>query len=128
MDDFHFLYRTVDLHGAVSRWSEVVLAGARRWHCFVWNPERRLRKSLFDMIVSLSRHVSVSSQLALISVPYISLLLIAESRAVSPTVRFVQFTILVKSKSRLDEPATVLFVSRLHPVAASDVQNLSPST
>ncbi|MFN0051095.1 MAG: hypothetical protein ACKV0T_02830 [Planctomycetales bacterium] len=110
--DFHLLFRDELPGGAVTNWQEIPLAEHRRWHDFLWNPQRRLKKVLFDSFGTLSRDLLRGSNLQL-SVPYLVLLsYVAQYPRLYPCVR-TQFALMVSSPADPDaEPVEILMSER----------------
>jgi hypothetical protein len=71
--DFHLLYRDELPGGQVTAWREIPLAEERRWHDWLWNPERRLKKVVFDAFSSLTQVVKLEADVRL-SIAYLVLL------------------------------------------------------
>jgi len=116
MDDFYLLYRTASRTGVVSDWREIVLSRRGSWFAMIWNPERRLKKAQFDMIVSLARHTADHPDSVLLSVPYVSLLTVAEREARASDAERVQFSVFLRSVSNPHEAIDLLFASDFHPI------------
>ncbi|WP_406346703.1 hypothetical protein [Streptomyces sp. NBC_00648] len=114
--NLYLLYRDVFPDGTVGNWT--MLHGMDRfkspWSC-AWNPTKRLRKALFDVITSLRMESEVDERRHLIklSTPYL-LLLHHISSIPRPTGAIAtQFLIM---QSHADQPALPIFTSELHPL------------
>jgi hypothetical protein len=57
--DFHLLLRDRLLNGSVTAWKELPVNPERHWWNFIWNPERRQRKSFLDLAVELTHLAAV---------------------------------------------------------------------
>lgn len=73
MFDLQLLYRDHLSHPMYSAWHHVVLAPPRALHNIFWNPGRRVRKALFDLVVSL-RAVPQTEEALRISIPYLAIM------------------------------------------------------
>jgi hypothetical protein len=71
--DYHLLYRDKFDDGSLSPWTEVPLTDPRKLHSWIWNPEKRTKKVLADVVQMLIRIVAegnVPQSTILLSTPY----------------------------------------------------------
>ncbi|WP_055714048.1 hypothetical protein [Streptomyces torulosus] len=114
--NLYLLYRDVFPDGTVGNWT--MLHGMDRFKSpssCVWNPTKRLRKTLFDLITSLQMESEDEGRRHLIklSAPYL-LLIHHVSSIPRPTGAIAtQFLIM---QSHIDQPAHPIFTSELHPL------------
>jgi hypothetical protein len=111
--NFYLLYRDRDSGGGVTPWQ--VLHGMDRergrW-TFIWNPNRRLRKALHDLITSLPFDLyKTHPHLFKLSMPYLVIISHVAALPRMPSTSETQFMIM---KKYLDEPAELVFCSELH--------------
>ena len=113
--DFHLLYRDKFSNGAVGVWQEVPpFTAHRHWMSAIWNPEKRIKKALYDLTltIALSKPVAqVDAAWIKLSVPYLLLANYVSSLDRPFSVSATQFLLMQSSPG--DAPA-VLFVSDLH--------------
>jgi hypothetical protein len=115
--DFHLLVRSTTQNGEFSRWLELTSVPGRRWWNCLWNPDRRVRKALFDHATTLARESQACSLTALqISIPYLVLLNHATAVIAPLGASQVQFLIAMSSGTCSTEDARPLFLSQVHQV------------
>lgn len=114
--DLHLLFRTVTVDGNSSIWREVGPQGARPLRSAIWNPERRVRKALFDIVVSLSKEAEESSAHIQASVPYIALLSIVVGIGREADTHKIQYCVLERCYLAPTAMPSVIFCSYLHRV------------
>jgi hypothetical protein len=116
--DYHMLVRVRGPAGQLSAWRDAT-PSQRRWWNFLWNPDRRTRKALHDLVTDLLEKSRTSSARATqVSVPYLALLNRAMAAAGScEEGSHVQFVIAISKGTLSSEPAGPAFASSLHPMA-----------
>jgi hypothetical protein len=73
--DPHLLYRDRLADGALTSWTEIPLIEPRRWQHVVWNPLRRDKKALFDVVQLLNLQFQQTAPEAIVlTIPYLLLL------------------------------------------------------
>ena len=115
--DFHLLHRDQSMDGVIQDWVEYSVPYERDWRSSIWNPDRRLRKSVLDISHHLSTFVSRDAGAATIqvSIPYLLLLnYVSCLPRSSGTAQTTQFSILASSHEGFDSPPQVLFASGFH--------------
>ena len=130
--DYHMLVRVRNPAGQFSAWRDAT-PSQRRWWNFLWNPDRRTRKALHDLVTRLLDESKTSSARATqVSVPYLALLNRAMAAAGSSEEpgegSHVQFLIAISKGTLSNEPAGPAFVSSLHPVHDGGSARLAPSS
>lgn len=113
--DVFLLHRNTHSDGAVGVWRTISGMDAFRspWS-FAWNPDKRMRKTLYDAIVTLSstpREKSTEQLLLQLSTPYLLLLNHVASLARTSDATGVQFAIMESEPG--GQPRLVL-ASELH--------------
>lgn len=116
--DYHLLFRDVYADGGVTSWAEVKVAEERAWWNFVWNPDRRGRKALFDAVtelaVTLADARAAQGRVAVEgSIPYLTLLNQISALPRLGTPERTQFLVLSSSAAAASEPQ-VVYLSELH--------------
>jgi hypothetical protein len=119
--DYHLLVRVRGPAGQLGAWRDAI-PSQRRWWSFLWNPDRRTRKALHDLVTRLlDESKTCSARATQVSVPYLALLNRAMAAAGSSEEpgegSHVQFLIAISKGTLSSEPAAPVFVSSLHPVA-----------
>lgn len=102
--------------GSISNWQEVVWQHPRTWPRWLFNPSRRVRKALFDMVAVFQQEQPETShqRQLMLSVPYLVWLNVCQSRSLDyPTSERSQFTVLGFEGSK-DEDPHPLVVSEFH--------------
>lgn len=111
--DFYFLYRDRLRDGAVTDWTEIQ-AARRRWWNMAWNPGRRQRKALFDIVTALAARAQETTDVTIqVSLPYLALLNYVSRLPRSAASESTQFIVMQTDADAPDEPRAV-FMSRLH--------------
>lgn len=74
--DYHLLYRDQKEDGTISGWVEIPMVEERKPLSFIWNPEKRSKKILLDVTMSLIQTSQGlgQSKVLIISLPYLILL------------------------------------------------------
>jgi hypothetical protein len=97
-------------------WTELSLVAPRRWHHFVWNPERRAKKALLDFVAALMATIRATGTEGVeITTPYLALLLYVTTvveRAAAPAL--TQFLLLDHDGSAGPDEFVPMFLSRAH--------------
>jgi hypothetical protein len=115
--DYYLLYRDELAEGFVDDWREISLCDDRRpWH-FVWNPQKRPKKALFDLVTSLMGEVALNRTDAIqLSVPYLALLTYVSSLRRACSTRATQFVLMIRDETRSSPVPTPIFLSGMHPL------------
>lgn len=118
--DVHLVVRDVGEEGCAA-WVEVAVpptSAAGRW---IWNPEKHLRKALFDTVDALGgvqRTTADSPRSIILSAPYIRLLRWAMGpEPVQDGVTGRQFAIVTTQAHGPQQGVAVRFLSEIHPLA-----------
>ncbi|MBB3222288.1 hypothetical protein [Pseudoduganella umbonata] len=111
--NLYLLYRDRCADGSLTPWLILhAMDHDRDWYTFIWNPDRRLRKALHDLITSLPYPLNETDpQLFKLTTAY---LLIISHLAALPRIADSRETQFLVMKKYLDEPCQVLFCSELH--------------
>lgn len=114
--DFHLLYRDQLPDGVLTSWREIPLGQQRRWHDFLWNPRRRLKKALFDAAGGIKRKSAREDGPDVrITVPYLLLLTyVSGLPRIYPAVK-TQFLVMASTPAAAESEPVVLLYSDLHP-------------
>lgn len=74
--DYHLLYRDQLTGGDLSPWSEIALTEGRKLHSACWNPEKRSKKVLSDVVQMLIETSAAlqAPQHVILSTPYVLVL------------------------------------------------------
>jgi hypothetical protein len=110
--DYVLMYRHRTREGYWTYWKEYRLPPRRAHVMTLWNPWRRYRKALFDLVVWLAEESSTGGSRVRISIPYVMLLTAVAAVATERPMRAVQFSVLKASPSVPDPE--VLMVSDVH--------------
>jgi hypothetical protein len=118
--DYHLMVQR--FYGDDGRpWCEQPLADRRTWMGAIWNPEKRNRKALADLVRSMTRAMSGMEQDTLwrvqYSVPYIALLSYLSAAAAAEGASHVRFMILESEGFYFQREPWPVFLSARHAVA-----------
>lgn len=117
--DYHLMFRAILKNKEITDWREAPsLQEKRRVYTFFWNPQKKLQKSLNDLVQELlmfSQAANYESQIHL-SIPYLHILNYVSSFPFDTKTEKIQFMIL--SSSRMSEHK-VVFVSSNHRLPES---------
>ena len=75
--DYHLIYRDRNTDGSVTEWRELEMTETRKPFGFVWNPEKRGKKVLSDVVYSIAGSIpgaNESDHVIMLSIPYLILL------------------------------------------------------
>jgi hypothetical protein len=113
--NFYLLYRDRCADGSMTPWLVLHEMDSKRHRfSFIWNPNRRLRKALHDLITSLPYELyTKNSDLFKLTMPY---LIILNHITCLPRVLDSQETQFLIVEKYIDEPAQMLFCSELHRI------------
>ena len=131
--DYFLLYRDYyDAAADSAPWREVrTLGPARRRHAWLWNPEKLVSKSVFDMIQALALEsrgmcrgaCAGSERLLQLSVPYLHLLSYISNVPRWPTPRATQFMIM--RRESISQKQEVMLVSAVHETNTLEYDSLT---
>jgi hypothetical protein len=115
--DYHLLYRIQTEVGEFGAWREVTLDPQRRWSNIIWNPERRERKALFDLVTTLAQESQHCGEKAIqVSVPYLVFLNHVSRLLPNAMWLRVQFMVMISHGTLTSEQPRTLFISQVHKV------------
>lgn len=113
--DFHLLFRDELPGGGITPWREIPITQGRRWHDWLWNPERRLKKVVFDSFSALTQVVTQKADVRL-SVPYLVLLnYVSNYPRLYPATK-TQFMLMMSTPADPDQEPVEVIVSDRHPL------------
>jgi hypothetical protein len=119
---YHLLlfYRDEYEDGKVTNWKRLPFSEQRKWWHFLWNPQKRLNKSFFDVFKDLMDHIKISTDQEFLigSVPYIILLNHISHLYHDPFAVNTQFAIFKKEAGVSD--MDLLFLSFVHELERDD--------
>ncbi|HWV75132.1 MAG TPA: hypothetical protein VN040_25610 [Pseudosphingobacterium sp.] len=111
--DYYLYYRVFSEHSD-SCWRSVSFGQGRKWYAFLWNPNRRDRKSLFDLCQMLVSTSSTKQDELVYSMPYLLLLNHVNHLCTNDIGEYVQFAIgrivPIEDEGRL----SIAFISNSH--------------
>lgn len=106
--DYHLLFRDELPNGARTPWREIPLTRDRRWFHAFWNPERRLKKTVFDAAGAIAVELRAGSPDVRLSVGYLHLMnFVTAYRRVYPF-RSTQFLLMVSTPAHDTEPLEII--------------------
>ena len=113
--DYHLLYRDRDANGRITDWREVSNPDGRPWWSFLWNPEKRPRKALFDVAQSCTLIArATDAELLPGTFPYLVLLNHVSSLYRPNPARDTQFLIMYSHGTQSKKEPEVVMISNLH--------------
>jgi hypothetical protein len=130
MSDYHLLYRDQLENGLLSDWVEIPITEERKLYSFLWNPEKKSKKILSDVVASLLQlgQSGVRESTALmLSLPYLILLnvVVHHDQRRAGTQR--QFVLVEKFRHEGNPTIRVLLTSASHPLRGMQ-ETQSPET
>jgi hypothetical protein len=115
--DFVLLRRYCLRGGELLGWSEVEVGGDRHWSNLLWNPRRRERKAVMDMVQGLLGDLDDQvPETIFLSPSYIALLTFVSSLSFPRGAESTQFVIMVRETSGTHLEPRPLFSSAMHPL------------
>lgn len=112
--DCHFLYQDKYGDETLSGWTEVTINGRRRWFNLAWNPDKRLRKALFDVEQQIIGHLAADDKAIEVSVPYLTLLNYISRLPRTTPPRFTRFLMMRAVAGVTSEDRRIVYVSGFH--------------
>lgn len=130
--DYHLVYRDRRTDGSITEWMELAITESRKFHSFVWNPEKRSKKVLSDVVATLmesTRHVPPDKTgfAIMLSLPYLVLLNVVSNLAATPGATHRQFVIAETAGFKRTEDPLLVLKSDFHPLPELTVDPLSLS-
>ncbi|MGB9308593.1 MAG: hypothetical protein WCB92_34365 [Mycobacterium sp.] len=113
--DCHFLYQDKYADGTLSQWTEVRIDGRRRWFNLAWNPDKRLRKALFDIEQQMIEHLAADDKGIEVSVPYLTLLNYVSRLQRTTPPRFTRF-LMMRARTHVptEDRQQIVYISGFH--------------
>ncbi|MET3135442.1 hypothetical protein AAKU55_005752 [Oxalobacteraceae bacterium GrIS 1.11] len=117
--DYHLLTRDLYADGTVSVWAEVPLGRQKGPFTPIWNPDKRLRKVLIDVMRALTRiqrskTLDHDRELIRLSMNYLLLLGFVSALPAPPMTKRRQFMVLQRSGFFPSTAARVALASEFH--------------
>ncbi|NUP45500.1 MAG: hypothetical protein HOY76_52850 [Streptomyces sp.] len=119
--DFHYTYRTLDLDGTTSEWSEIEMIAPRRLHQAFWFASRRPEKAVFDICTAILQEAQKGGVRQAQNLSAYQVLIafvrrtIHEEQGGKPLKGF-QFAVVRAAGHDREEPPETLFVSPYTPM------------
>lgn len=107
------LYRNKLRDGTLTIWTEAYRSQRGRFG-WIWNPERRLRKALFDLSQAICRTVRQNEPQQVLTVPYLLVLSVASSELHWPGAEYVQFALVARTRREPKDELEEIFRSKFH--------------
>lgn len=118
--DYHLVYRDKLDDGHLTEWREIEITEPRRPYSFLWNPEKRSKKVLSDVVASIVssslRDQEIGSEIML-SLPYLILLNVVSHIGSTPDTTYRQFVLVETFGFRPTSKARIILRSDFHAVA-----------
>jgi hypothetical protein len=95
--DFHILYRQKDVEDNITDFTEIPLHGKRYLSSIIWNPEKRVKKVLLDLAITINSQIAaklLNENNIKLSFGYIALLNFLSTVPLNKSTRYIQFVIL----------------------------------
>ena len=117
--DYHLLFRD-DGEDLDLNWQEIPLLYERTKISFLWNPNKRLNKALFDMTETLKQielREKDNKNFIYISLPYLYLLnLVLSQPNIKDNSNLRQFIIVRNYGRSTDKENEIVFISKIHMI------------
>jgi hypothetical protein len=118
--DYHLVYRDRRADGSLTGWREVPITVPRKPYSFIWNPWKRSRKVLSDMVgtvISASRANPQLGDEIMLSIPYLVLLNVVCHFDTSPDATHRQFLLVETFGFRPTALPQIILRSDFHALA-----------
>jgi hypothetical protein len=113
--DYHLVFRDVRLNGEFAAWQEIALADERRLWGALWNPKKRSKKVLSDVVQSIVRLAQDTSVRDFsLTIPYLAILNYISSIPRTEGVQQTQFMILRSNGFFSKDDPQFIFRSNTH--------------
>lgn len=111
--DFHLIYRDRRRDGSFGEWAQVPLVELRKPYSFIWNPEKRSKKVLFDTVSTCATGIAPDARFDIrpiaLSISYLTILNAVVHRPAASGISHRQFVIAETTGfSRTGTPRIVL--------------------
>lgn len=122
--DYHLVYRDRRADGSLTEWMELAITESRKFHSFVWNPEKRSKKVISDVVATLIESIGPvppdEAEFAImLSLPYLVLLNVVSNLAPTPGATHRQFVIAETAGFKRTEKPRLVLKSDFHPLPES---------
>lgn len=113
--DYHLLVRYQDADDTITDWRELSLHDSRPAISFLWNPEKRIRKALFDVAQAAATLARASDgDLVVGTIPYLAVLNHVVAAPREPGTTAVQFLVMFSHGVLTDREPEPVMLSELH--------------
>lgn len=114
--DYHVVYRDRRADGSLSGWNEIQISDVRRPYSWLWNPEKRSKKVISDVVAMVADASSGAPRGngLMLTLPYLLVLNVVSHLAAEPTATHRQFLILETYGFEPVAPARALLQSDFH--------------
>jgi len=120
--DYHLLYRDKNTDEIIGEWTELEISVERNWFNFIWNPQKRKKKILADIVQSLvaiiaryQKEKEDARKFLMYTLPYVMILntiIQEDSKIKEPFYR--QFMLAESSGYLEDRAPSFILVSKFH--------------
>lgn len=117
--DYHVLYRQMDKDKNISKFIEIPLHGKRKISSFIWNPHKRVKKTLLDLAMTMNRQISfpeINENNIKLSFSYIAFLNFLSSVPKNSDTESIQFIILMSNGFKDKGEPNLIICSEFHNV------------
>jgi hypothetical protein len=123
ISDYHLLYRDQLEDGSLSNWVEIPITDERKLFSFLWNPEKKSKKILSDVVATLLQLDTREGIALMLSLPYLILLNTVVHHGEQRAKIKRQFVLVEKSRHEENPTIQVALISAFHPLErAQDTQ------
>jgi hypothetical protein len=119
MSDYHLLYRDQLEDDRLSDWVEIPITEERKLYSFIWNPEKKSKKILSDVVASLVEFSQMGVRegpVLMLSLPYLILLNVVVHHDQKRVGIKRQFIVVEKFRQDGNPTIRVLLTSAFHPL------------
>ncbi|CAN5195014.1 hypothetical protein BH09BAC6_BH09BAC6_08750 [soil metagenome] len=117
--DYHILFRQMDNDNNVSEFYEFPIHGRKHFFSFLWNPKKRVKKTILDLSVDFSRLLNlekINEDNIKLSFTYLVFLNFFSSIKKDPDTKYIQFAVVVTKGYIQYEAPYLLICSEFHHV------------
>jgi hypothetical protein len=131
MSDYHLLYRDYSEDGSPSTWVEIPITEERKPFSWIWNPEKKSKKVLSDVVASLVQLRDIENIALVLSLPYLILLNVVVHHGEIQAGVKRQFVLVEKFRNEDGSKIQLVLVSASHPLrrpqqTVPDKQTITP--
>lgn len=120
--DYHLIYRDRRADGSLSEWLQLPLVEARKPYSFIWNPEKRSKKVLFDTVSNCATGIAPEARFDLrpvvLSISYLTILNAVSHHGATSGITHRQFVVAETTGFHRTGTPRIVLRSEFHSIAS----------